>query len=152
VEKLFTQLEGVATSDRRRAVALVAELDEALTLHAEIEERHFYPMVRTSRTEELVAESFEEHRLMKQTLADVVAAANGRGDGKVLAAKLEVLREQVVHHAREEEEQKLFPLVRELLSEEQLEALAQEMTGTIVELQGRKRGPARPLRGQPSLA
>jgi hemerythrin superfamily protein len=144
VEDLFKRIELAMERDHRRALGLVRELAEALTIHAAIEEQHFYPAVRTPKTAHLVAESFEEHRQMKRALADVVAAAE---DGGELGAKISVLKEEVVHHAKEEEEAKLFPMVRTILDEDQREALGQAMIAAIVELQS-KGTSMRPLRGQ----
>jgi hypothetical protein len=42
-------------------------------------------------------------------------------------------KEQVVHHAKQEEERKLFPLLRGLMSAEQREALAQELIAAMVD-------------------
>jgi hemerythrin superfamily protein len=134
VDKLFAQLERAVKRDPRRARALVDELAEVLTVHAAIEEQHFYPGVRTPRTEPLVAESFQEHRQMKRALADLVAAARS---GRDLPAKVSVLKEEVVHHAKKEEEAKLFPLVRTILDADQREALGQEMLAAMVDLQER---------------
>jgi hemerythrin superfamily protein len=142
VEQLFKQIETSASGGGKRTMALVRELEEALTLHAAIEEKHFYPAVRTGRTAELVAESYQEHRQMKRALADLVATAQR---GRDVQAKLSVLKEEVVHHAKEEEEGKLFPIVRDLLDDDQREALGQEMVAAMVELQGQG---LRPLRGQ----
>jgi hypothetical protein len=69
---------------------------------------------------------------MKRTLLDLVTA--GVGDD-TFDAKLATLKQQVVHHAKQEEERKLFPLLRVLMSREQREALAQELTGAMVEAQ-----------------
>lgn len=133
VDKLFRQIERALQQDHRVALPLVRELASALTQHATIEERHFYPAVRTADTADLVAESFEEHRQMKRALADVVAAAESGSDR--LEAMVSVLKEEVTHHAREEEEAKLFPLVRGMTSEDQREAIGQEMVAAMVEFQ-----------------
>jgi hemerythrin superfamily protein len=133
VDKLFAQIERALKQDHRVALPLVSELANALSMHATIEERHFYPTIRTPETEDLVAESFEEHRQMKRALADVVAAARSGNDR--LEAMMAVLQEEVTHHAKEEEEAKLFPLVRTLMDEDQREALGQEMVAAMVEFQ-----------------
>jgi hypothetical protein len=49
-------------------------------------------------------------------------------------AKISVLKEQVEHHAREEEEGKLFPMVRKLLDNDQLAAIGGEMLALFEEL------------------
>jgi len=48
------------------------ELTDMLVVHATIEEWIFYPGVRSVETEELLAESTEEHLAMKRTLADML--------------------------------------------------------------------------------
>ena len=140
VEQLFAQLERPGGGSRRRA--LVDELTEALVVHAAIEERHFYPAVWTAVTNDLVAESLEEHKAMKRALLDLVRAAP---DDPTWKAKLSTLKEQVLHHAKEEEEKKLFPLVSGMLSADQRAAIAQEMVATMVELQASRRTSSRTL-------
>jgi hemerythrin superfamily protein len=129
VEKLFAGLEKGEGGSEARAAQL-DELVESLVLHAAIEEAVFYPTVRTPETESLILESIEEHLAMKRTLLDL--ATTGVAD-ETFPAKLSTLKEQVVHHAKQEEERKLFPLLRGLMSAEQREALAQELTAAMVE-------------------
>jgi len=131
VDELFARLERPQPAAGRRA--LVEELAEALVTHAAIEERHFYPAIRVPATRALVDESLEEHVAMKRTLLDLTTASPEDDD---FLAKVRVLKEQVTHHARMEEEAKLFPLVAGLLSADQRQAMAQEMTATMVDLQG----------------
>ena len=108
------------------------ELADMLAVHATIEEWIFYPGVRTAETEELLAESTEEHLAMKRTLADMLDEDVA---GEVFDAKLRVLQEQVHHHAMEEEEAKLFPKLRATMDEDYRAALAGEMIALMVELQ-----------------
>jgi hemerythrin superfamily protein len=128
VENLFAALEKSQGGETR--TSLRDELVEALVLHAAIEEQVFYPTVRAPETEDLVLESIEEHKAMKRTLLDLVEVPVG---DETFPAKLATLKELVVHHAKQEEEGKLFPLLRELMSAEQREALAQELTAAMVE-------------------
>jgi hemerythrin superfamily protein len=128
VEDLFAALEKSHSGEAR--TALRDELVEALVLHAAIEEQVFYPTVRAPETEDLVLESIEEHKAMKRTLLDL---AEVPADDETFQAKLATLKELVVHHAKQEEERKLFPLLRGLMSAEQREALAQELTAAMIE-------------------
>jgi hemerythrin superfamily protein len=128
VENLFTALEKSQGGETRSS--LRDELVEALVLHAAIEEQVFYPTVRAAETEDLVLESIEEHKAMKRTLLDLVEVSVG---DETFQAKLATLKELVVHHAKQEEEGRLFPLLRGLMSAEQREALAQELTAAMVE-------------------
>jgi len=47
VEKLFERLESARSAEPRRKI--FEEIADALAVHAAIEERHFYPGVRTRR-------------------------------------------------------------------------------------------------------
>jgi hypothetical protein len=128
VERLFSQLEG-ARGERK--LRLFRELADLLAIHATIEENHFYPMVKTADTEDIVMESLEEHLAVKRLLADLMKMSP---DEDEFDAKLTVLEEQVEHHVGEER-QELFPQVRRLLDAEQREAIGQIMTATMVNLQ-----------------
>jgi hemerythrin superfamily protein len=148
VDRLMARIEASSRRGGRRTNTLVGELAEALELHAAIEEQNFYPGVTTTRTESLIGESLEEHAKMKRALAQLVsAAASGQGVDR----QLRVLRELVTHHAKDEEEAKLFPIVREMMDAEHREALGQEMLATMVDLQRTARRRA-PMRGHPAPA
>ena len=123
VERLFKQFEKLVKDEaapaRKRKV--VDEIVEALAVHAAIEEMHFYPSVR-ERCEELddtVLEGLEEHHVVKWTLSELedMDPAHERFDAKVT-----VLMESVRHHV-EEEEQEMFPLVREAMGRKALQEL-----------------------------
>jgi len=129
VDELFLMIEKTADEDRKRAY--FEELADKLAAHAKIEETFFYPAALSAATRDLVVESVEEHLAMKRTLADLLELDVG---DEHFAAKLKVLQEQVQHHAREEEEGKLFPDVKKLLDEEELGALGGEMLALFEEL------------------
>src|ERR1700675_1102225 len=120
VEKIFSDLENKA-DDRR---ALFPELDRELTVHAEIEEKIFYPAAKAAEpTRDLVLESLEEHKQIKMVLADLEHTDMRPAEW---AADLKVLKEDVMHHVGEEEDE-LFPKIQKLLSKAQLEELGTRM-------------------------
>src|SRR3954471_16495299 len=141
VDGLFRQIQ--SAKGARKATSF-NELADMLAVHATIEEWIFYPGVRSTETEELLAESREEHLAMKRTLADMLDEDVA---GEAFDAKLSVLEEQVHHHAMEEEEAKLFPKVRAATDEDYRAALAGEMIAMIVELQ-EKGAPRKAVRGE----
>lgn len=103
--------------------ALFMELADKLAAHAAAEEKVFYPAVMSEETSELLHESVEEHLAVKRVLADLITMDI---DDEEFAAKLSVLKEQVSHHAHEEEEGKLFPRLRAALSSDELAAIGNE--------------------------
>jgi hemerythrin superfamily protein len=129
VDRLFREIRSATGPSKANSFR---ELADMLTVHATIEEWIFYPNVRNDETEDLLAESTEEHLAMKRTLADMLDEDVG---GETFDAKLNVLEEQVHHHAIEEEEGKLFPKVRAATDDDYRAALASEMIALMVELQ-----------------
>jgi hemerythrin superfamily protein len=120
VEKLF---DGLMNS--KGDVSLFRELDMELTVHAEIEERLFYPAAKeVEPTRDLVLESIEEHKQIKMVLGDLEQANKSTDEWR---AGLQVLQEDVMHHVKEEESE-LFPKIKsQVLSKEQLEDLGMRM-------------------------
>ena len=124
VKALFKKVEN--TEDARRRRQLMDEITNELKIHTKIEEEIFYPAVReigTSKAEELVDESFEEHHVVDLVLAELpkVDPEDDR-----FAAKMTVLSELVQHHAGEEEEE-MFPMCEKKLGRERLQQLGEQM-------------------------
>jgi len=132
VEKIFTAME--SKDDRQR---LFPELDRELSVHAEIEEKIFYPAAKEAEpTRDLVLESIEEHKQIKMVLADLEQTDKTTDEW---GAALKVLKEDVMHHVGEEEDE-LFPKVRKILSKEQLEDLGRRMEELKMQLMAGVRG------------
>lgn len=129
VEMLIEQIEN--TADVSEKSVLFEALADQLAAHATIEEKLFYPAVMDESTRELLMESTEEHLSVKRLLADMMELDP---DDERFAAKLLVVRDQVVHHAHEEEEGQLFPLVRKLFDADDLAALGNEMLAMFEQL------------------
>lgn len=129
VEDLFAQIEE-ANAAKRKA-ELFVELADKLAAHAKIEEALFYPAVMAKQTRDLLLESTEEHLAIKRVLADMLELDP---DDDQFDAKLAVMKEEVEHHAREEEEGELFPALRSVLSTDELAALGGEMLAMFEEL------------------
>ena len=129
VEDLFSEIE--EAKDAKTKNQLFEQIADALAIHAAIEEHHFYPAVKAKRTEDILLEALEEHLGIKRVIADLLKID---ASDETFDAKVKVLKEQVEHHV-EEEESDLFPKVKKLLSAEELDALAQEMTAEQSELE-----------------
>ena len=133
VEDLFEKFEDAERSAAKRAIA--EEIFDKLTVHAAIEERHFYPAIKAKQTEDLLLEALEEHLAAKRVIADLLDL---EPSDVTFEPKVKVLKEQIEHHVEEEEEE-LFPKVEKLMSEDELSAIAQEMTATQVELEAARK-------------
>lgn len=120
IDKLFEALAGTRVNRR----ATFVELADKLAAHATIEEKLFYPVITSAKTSKLLHELVEEHLAIKRVIAGMLLLDL---DADELDAKLSVLSDQVAHHAHEDEEAKLFPLVRKMMTASQLVALGDEL-------------------------
>ena len=120
VRSLFTSFrEAADAEDTDRMAGLTGEIFHELQVHTAIEEEVFYPMILTEHTDE----SYEEHHVVDVLIEEI------RGLGAsdpAYKAKMTVLMENVEHHASEEEDE-MFPQVRELFSQNELESLGEEL-------------------------
>ena len=125
VEELVDDFE--AAEDESEQLELAQQICTALTVHAEVEEEIFYPAVREAlgeEAEDLLAEAEVEHGSAKDLIAQVEAS---EPDDPLFKAQVKVLGEYVKHHVREEENE-LFPRVRESgLDREELGRRAQSL-------------------------
>lgn len=140
VDELLNTLEKI--EDEAEKEALFTELADKLAAHATMEERLFYPAVKAKNTEEILLESVEEHLSIKRVLADMLGL---EVSDENFDAKLSVMKEQISHHAHEEEEGELFPKVRKAFNAGELEALGNEMIAMFEQLMAegpRKNVPA----------
>jgi len=123
VKKLLTS--ATETEDKNEQKRLFREIKSELETHARLEETIFYPAVQEYKElKNMIFESLEEHRQVKTLLRDLSRATAGSDKFK---AKLKVLRDDVEHHAEEEEEGKMFPKVRKTFNGKELEELGQQL-------------------------
>lgn len=127
VDQLLEKLE----KGKGDARAIFQELADKLAAHSTVEEKLFYPAVMTEKTKDILNESVEEHLEVKRTLADMMQLDP---ESDTFEAKLSVLKENLSHHAHEEEEDKLFPMVRKQMSADELAALGNQVLGMFEQL------------------
>lgn len=127
VRGLFQQFRSASEDDdATRMNELCQEIFHELEVHTAIEEEIFYPAVKDRGGEELIEdtdESVEEHHVVDVLMGEIRQLDPTDAAFK---AKMTVLIENVEHHAQEEEEE-MFPQVRELMSEDDLQTLGQDL-------------------------
>jgi hemerythrin superfamily protein len=128
VKKLLEELEKTTERGAKTRQELFGKLMAELTVHEKIEEEIFYPAVKeraeTKKVEELIAESYEEHHFVDMVAAEIKQTPF---EAEEWGAKFKVMKENIEHHAVEEEEGKLFPKVRRAFSADELEDLGTQM-------------------------
>lgn len=123
VRKLF---QSVKESEDERHPAIFKKIKAELDVHAHIEEAIFYPKLQKDGDKELkdiVLEGIEEHRQMKMFLRQITDLTN---DSELFQPKLKVLMEDTEHHVKEEED-KMFPLVKQQFDSAELNRLGDKM-------------------------
>jgi len=139
VDQLLEQLEG-GRGDR---AALFATLADKVAAHATVEEEIFYPAAMYRETSDMLHEAVEEHLAVKRLLADMLEL-DPAADVDEFDAKLSVLKEQLSHHAHQEEEAKLFPLLRRLMTADERAGVGNELLAmfeSIIQQQPRRNLP-----------
>lgn len=123
LEHLFDQVQSRTRAARRVRRRAFERLADEFAVHCAIEERLFYPTLLRGSTEDLLLKSAEEHLSAKRIVADLLVLDPGH---TTWDAKVEVLRDQVLFHAAEEE-QILFPRARYLLDDQQAANLGEDL-------------------------
>jgi hemerythrin-like domain-containing protein len=141
VDDLFVRFERAGKGAQKRRQQLVAKMVDALSMHAAIEEQVFYPMARQEvpDTNDDVLEALEEHHLVKVTLSELERLDPG---DERFVAKVTVLMENVRHHV-EEEENELFPEIRNAIGDDRLREIGRELA------EAKRTAPTRPHPGAP---
>lgn len=119
----FKQAKEADESDRMRE--LQQQIFSELETHTRLEEDIFYPAVRELDEEDMtetVAEGIQEHHVVKVLMREVDEV---KGD-ETFESKMTVLIENVEHHADEEEDE-LFPELREKVTQEWLDDIGAQM-------------------------
>lgn len=108
VEDLFEEFENAKRKDRKEKLAL--QICEELSVHAEIEEKVFYPQAEEvlGTDADLVDEAKVEHQSLKWLIEQIKSDSP---EGDLYEARVKVLKEYVEHHVKEEEKE-LFPKVK----------------------------------------
>ena len=124
VSGIFKQLDETTERGVKTRDELFTKLKTELDIHAYIEETMLYPTLKEAKeTHDITLEAYEEHKVIKDLLAELAALPKDREEW---GAKLTVLKENVEHHV-EEEENEMFPDARNVLDKEQREALGTRM-------------------------
>lgn len=121
VEDLFEEYEHARQRNRKQAI--VRQICEELTLHAQLEEEAFYPAAQKALADDkdLVNEAIVEHASLKWLISQIEGMQD---DSEMYAAEVTVLKEYVQHHVKEEEKE-MFPRLRK--TDLDLDALGQTL-------------------------
>jgi hemerythrin superfamily protein len=120
---LFEQIE--AATDASTKQELVRQVIADLRTHTKIEEEVLYPLLRSQVKGggKLFDESMQEHEEAKKAMKKLEGMSP---ENEEWQPTFEILMHGVLHHATEEE-QEMFPKMRETWSEERLAELGEQL-------------------------
>jgi iron-sulfur cluster repair protein YtfE (RIC family) len=121
VKQLFQQVE---TANPTQAKTLFNKIYHELSIHAIIEEQVFYPVLaKYEQFAPLLKDAYKEHAEAKREMGEIANLEAGSADWQ---KKVKKLNKDINHHVQDEEE-KLFPQVREVLEAQVLSQLGEEL-------------------------
>lgn len=125
IRSLFSELEG--TADPHELQDYFNKLGNILTIHAEAEEQVLYPEARNCEgTAELIDKGYQEHDKGEQMVLAIKSISPNESEFK---AKVRELQEFMLNHL-DEEENDLFPRVRQCMNDKKLEQLGTQLKDT----------------------
>ena len=131
VDELFNRIRQAGEDEK---ITLLGQISEKLTLHAQIEERHFYPFARRMGIQDMIDHSLQEHAEVKHLISEILQIK--RHDPRI-DQSVQQLMMSVQSHVKEEENT-LFPRLSSVASAEDLRNLGMEMQRSMEELSGQE--------------
>jgi hemerythrin superfamily protein len=126
VRALLETLDGTDSASRRSK--LLGQVEVELKVHAKLEEEIFYPAFKRkaedSEEMQMFFEAKEEHGLVDIILPKAKASDPASDE---FAARAKVLKDVVLHHAKEEEKE-MFKAAKSLFDKDELRSLGDQMT------------------------
>jgi len=124
VKKMLKDLDDTTDRAIKTRQDLFERLKFSLTVHEQMEEAILYPALKGhAETKEIVLEAYEEHDVVDTILGELEQTPF---DDETWHAKLTVMRENLLHHIQEEEDE-MFGHVRRLFDKATLESLGEQM-------------------------
>jgi hemerythrin superfamily protein len=127
VKTLFGEVEGLGDRASAARKKLFQQIDQELTVHAKIEETIFYPEFRrhaeNTEEKEEVLEAYEEHNIVKSLIHEL---EDLDPKDETYKPKLQVLKDLVEHHVKEEEGP-MFKMAREIFEKDELEEIGNRL-------------------------
>jgi hemerythrin superfamily protein len=129
VEELFDQFEQASEDEKKEQIA--RQICTELKIHTMIEEEIFYPALRGKIDDDDIDEALVEHDGAKVLINDIDA---GGAEAHFFEAKVKVLREEIEHHVKEEEQESDNIFSQARTTDVDLDALGEQMAARKAEL------------------
>ncbi len=141
VDELFKEIQELSPKAHKSKQKIFETIAKKLEMHTHIEEKVFYPAAK-STDKSLVLEAYEEHDVVKDLIDKIHSAGS---EDETFDAKIQVLKEAVQHHVKEEEHD-LFPKCRAAFSSDRMKEVNDLMRKEQAKLEEKQNEIHRPAK------
>ena len=142
--ELFEKLLATSDNAAKTRERLLSDLKEKLDLLANLQEQHLFPVLNKHGMQDLVQEAIQDNQETSALLAELDGTPKNNGE---FLKKVTELRKVFQQHIRDDKKE-LLPAVLKVLSDEEAEAVAEQVQDEMASVEEAKRAEAKRAREQ----
>ena len=142
--ELFEKLLATSDNAAKTRERLLSDLKEELDLLANLQEQHLFPVLNKHGMQDLVQEAIQDNQETSALLAELDGTPKNNGE---FLKKVTELRKVFQQHIRDDKKE-LLPAVLKVLSDEEAEAVAEQVQDEMASVEEAKRAEAKHVREQ----
>jgi phasin family protein len=142
--ELFEKLLATSDNAAKTRERLLSDLTEELDLLANLQEQHLFPVLNKHGLQDLVQEAIQDNQETSALLAELDGTPKNNGE---FLKKVTELRKVFQQHIRDDKKE-LLPAVLKVLSDEEAEAVAEQVQDEMASVEEAKRAEAKRAREQ----
>ena len=142
--ELFEKLLATSDNAAKTRERLLSDLTEELDLLANLQEQHLFPVLNKHGLQDLVQEAIQDNQETSALLAELEGTPKNNGE---FLKKVTELRKVFQQHIRDDKKE-LLPAVLKVLSDEEAEAVAEQVQDEMASVEEAKRAEAKRAREQ----
>jgi len=142
--ELFEKLLATSDNAAKTRERLLSDLTEELDLLANLQEQHLFPVLNKHGLQDLVQEAIQDNQETSALLAELDGTPKNNGE---FLKKVTELRKVFQQHIRDDKKE-LLPAVLKVLSDEEAEAVAEQVQDEMASVEEAKRAEAKHVREQ----
>ena len=142
--ELFEKLLATSDNAAKTRERLLSDLKVELDLLANLQEQHLFPVLNKHGLQDLVQEAIQDNQETSALLAELDGTPKNNGE---FLKKVTELRKVFQQHIRDDKKE-LLPAVLKVLSDEEAEAVAEQVQDEMASVEEAKRAEAKRAREQ----
>jgi DUF438 domain-containing protein len=144
--ELFEKLLATSDNAAKTRERLLSDLKEELDLLANLQEQHLFPVLNKHGMQDLVQEAMQDNQETSALLAELDRTPKNNAE---FLKKVTELRKVFQQHIRDDKKE-LLPAVLKVLSDEEAEAVAEQVQDEMASVEEAKRAETKRARDRPA--